>query len=149
MASRRWAPPIENLGMGLVLLAVVSIPTALVVSNWMEMRQARVAWAIAGPPCPRLAPGTPIFTGRRLPQEFDYGGVHYARQYGHVSCVGFREDGLFNRAVYRVCQFSGPMTLAVTAGRDQLAFRTGVGRRATVTIRDGKASCVVGGWFSS
>jgi hypothetical protein len=149
MASRRSTPSLETLGMGLVLLAVVSIPSALVISNWVEMRQARVAWAITGPPCPQLALGTPIFTARRQPQEFDYGGVHYARQYGHVSCVGFREDGVFNRAVYRVCQFSGPMTLAITSGRDQLAFRPGVGRRATVVTRGGKTSCVVGGWFSS
>lgn len=149
MASRRWAPQAETAGMAMVLLAVMSIPSALVVANWFEMRQARAAWAIEGPPCPRLASDALLRAARRPPHVFDYGGVRFARQYGHASCVGFREDGLFNEAIYRVCQFSAPAILAVTAGGREEAFKPGVGHRATVTIRGGRASCVVGGWFMS
>ncbi len=149
MASRKWAPRGETFGMTLVLLAVMSIPAALVIANWLEMRQARAAWAIEGPPCPRLASDAILRTSRRPPHVFDYGGVRFARQYGHASCVGFREDGLFNPAIYRVCQFNAPATLAVTTGGQQLAFKPGVGHHATVTIRGGRASCVVGGWFAS
>ena len=149
MASRRWAPQAETVGMMIVLLAVMSIPSALVVANWLEMRGERRAWTIGGPPCPRLASDTVLYAARLPPHVFDYGGVRFARQYGHASCVGFREDGLFNPAIYRVCQFSAPAILAVTAGGREEAFRPGVGHRATVTIRGGKASCVVGGWFTS
>ena len=41
----------------------------------------------------------------------------------------------------------GPAALAVATSKGVIYFKPGVGRPATVTIRGGEASCVVGGWF--
>jgi len=149
MARRRWESKPETGGMAAVLLAVISIPAGLAFANWADMRAARVAWSIDGPPCPRAASAAMLYAGRLPPYVFDYGGARFTRQYGHASCVGFREDGLFNQAVYHVCQFSAPASLAVQTGPDVVTYHPGVGHHATVTIRRGKASCVMGGWFVS
>jgi uncharacterized protein (AIM24 family) len=66
-----------------------------------------------------------------------------------VSCVGFREGGLFNASSYQVCQFSGPGAVAVTRAGRTVTFQPGPGRRTTVTVRRDQVSCVVAGWFRS
>lgn len=129
-----------------LLALVATIPAYLVYSAWAGERAMKRAWAINGPACPVVA-ATPALFGALGPKEFDYGGVGFARRYGHVDCMAAREGPLGDRHVYRVCQFSAPMTVGVTAGGQTRLFKAGVGQAATVTVRRGEVSCVVGGWF--
>lgn len=136
------------LGLAAFLLIVMSIPASVLYASWSSQRAEKSAWDIAGPPCPVSAsPAAPSAGPRALKYEFDYGGVTFARRFGHVSCVAPRVHELLNRGFYRVCQFSGPATISVTTERRTVVFKPGVGRRATVTVRDGEPSCVLGGWF--
>jgi hypothetical protein len=127
-----------------VLLLVLGIPAVLSWSDWREMQAMRADWAVTGPPCPI---GVAMPPDRRAPMSFDYGGARLGRRFGHVACLGFHEDGLFDPATYSVCQFSGPAAIKVGLGGRETVYEPGVGRPATVTIRRGQASCVVGGWY--
>ena len=42
----------------------------------------------------------------------------------------------------------GAALVGVSAGENATYFFTGVGRKATVTVRGGEPSCVIGGWFA-
>lgn len=137
---------IADLAIGLVLLLVISMPGLTVYMGWAEQEAMKEAWAIKGAPCPLAA--DPAADGAKADKSFDYGGVRFARRYGHVSCVAPREDGFMSETTYRVCQFSAPATVTVTQGGETTVFRPGAGHPATVTIRDGRASCVIGGWFT-
>ena len=127
--------------------AAVSVPAYLAYDNWAA-EEARRAWGrVEGPACPVVRDLSPPPFGARGPKTFDYGGVGFARRYGHVDCVAPTDGPLGDRKVYRVCQFSAPMTVGVTAGGETWLFKPGVGRPATVTVRRGEVTCVVGGWF--
>ena len=65
-----------------------------------------------------------------------------------VSCGAVPENPLWPSTSYHVCRFNNPGAVVVTQGGRTTIFEPGVGRPATVTVRDGKASCVVAGWFS-
>lgn len=137
----------QILGMAALLLLIVAIPTAGFLEMVMAQRSLKRAWDIRGPACP-LAEGPIAAVSERRPlKSFDYGGARFVRRSGHVSCVAPFVGNIPGGDVFHVCQFSGPDLLAVTTSAGDFAFRPGVGRRATVTVRDGRASCVVGGWF--
>ena len=130
-----------------LMLVILAVPALSIYETWSEQAAMRRAWNIAGPACPVVEPSATFF-GAKGPKGFDYGGIRFERRYGHVSCVAPAKRGMVGGEVYRVCQFTAPAALAVTAdGRTHL-YKTGVGQRATVTVRDGQVSCVVGGWFS-
>lgn len=131
----------EGVSLAGFLMLVASIPAWVAYADWAERRAMRAAWAISGPACP-VAQGP-----WRAPRVFDYGGVRFARRFGHVSCVAASEGAPWNRRTYRVCQFTGPDTVAVRLESSVHVFKPGVGRRATVTVRGDAPSCVVGGWF--
>jgi hypothetical protein len=136
-------------GMGAVILVAVSIPALVVAEGLMRRQALRELWTIEGPPCPKVAQPGPAFFGRRGAQSFTFGDAVLARGLGHASCVAKAEDDLFTQATYSVCQFTGPAQIAVTTRGRTSYFAPGYGRRATVTIRRGKASCVLGGWFGA
>jgi hypothetical protein len=124
-----------------VVLLVAAVPLTDIARTWWAARMEKAAWdGITGPACAVVA--TPP-ASRRLPRTFAYGGASFTRQHGHASCAGFREDG----AVYRMCQFNAPGFVAVTTAKGTTVFLPPPVRRTTVTVRDGVATCVVGGWF--
>jgi len=131
-----------------VIVIAGAVPALTIHETWSAARAEKAAWdGIAGPACPVLQ-GPPPWTTTarpRPPRTFSYGEATFTRQHGHASCAGFRRDG----AVYRICQFNAPAVLIVTTPRGTAAYRPGSARAATVTIRDGRASCVLGGWFRS
>lgn len=134
-------------GLGLFLLLVLSVPIATMYAGWAAQQALEARWDIKGAPCPVAA--NPALDGSRTPKAFDYGDVHFARRFGHVSCIAATEGGPLKPEIYRACQFTGPGTLAVaTAGRT-VVFEPGVGRTATVKVERGAASCVLGGWFTA
>lgn len=133
---------------GLAVL-VAAVPGLLVVQGVVAGIVERRAWAIEGPACPVVATPSPRATRRHGdPMSHDYGGVTFTRAFGAVSCAGFREPALFDERVYHVCQFNNPGAVVVKAAAGTTTFEAAPGKRLTVTVRDGRASCVVGGWFS-
>jgi len=127
--------------------ALCSIPASLGYATWANLHSMKVAWTIKGPPCPVVAKPAPAAVGRKKPQTFEYGGVSFTRSFGAVSCVSIPEDGL-SRENYRVCQFNNPGAVTVELDGGTTVFQPPPGQRATVTVRHGAASCVVGGWFN-
>jgi len=130
-----------------VLMLVASVPLIDVYRTWAAARAEKAAWdGITGPACPVVdAPSPNLVSRRRMPMEFSYGPATFARQHGHASCAGFRDDG----EVYWICQFNAPSVLTVTTPRGVTIFQPGPVRPTTVTIRDGVPACVMGGWFRS
>jgi hypothetical protein len=130
-----------------LLLMLASIPGWIVYSGWAELQAMKAAWTIAGPACPIVEQPSRSVVGKKPPKPFSYGGIHFVRQFGHVSCVGWDDGGLGGEDITRVCQFSGPAMVKVAIAGRTVIYQPGVGRRATVTVRHGRPSCVVGGWF--
>lgn len=138
--SQGW----QTVAIVVLLAGVASIPLAVTYEGLAMLQARKVDWAIPGAACP--SPAQPI-RFHRQPLEFDYQGVHFTRRYGAVSCVVVPEGGLFSNRGYPACQFSSPAQLTVTARGGTVLFEPGFGHPATVTVRAGRSSCVVGGSF--
>jgi len=149
-APSRWKKLLTRLpalGMVGVVLMLASIAAYPVYETWAVQRGVRISWDIVGPPCPATpGPASKAF-GRMGVKVFHYEGVKFERRFGHASCVAPNEEGFMNKDFYRVCQFSAPETVRVTADGKAFAFKPGVGRTATVKVRKGQVTCVVAGWF--
>jgi hypothetical protein len=144
---KRLVKPLPALGMVGVVLMLASIAAYPVYETWAVQRGVRIAWDIVGPSCP-VAPGPASAAfGRMGVKVFHYEGVKFERRFGHASCVAPNERGFMNAEFYRVCQFSAPETVRVTANHQAYAFKPGVGRVTTVKVRKGHVTCVVAGWF--
>lgn len=68
--------------------------------------------------------------------------------FGAANCAAVGENRLLTREAYHVCQFNNPGAVSVTVNARTVMFQPPVGEHATVTVRHGAASCVVGGWFN-
>ena len=148
-AKERRRQVANMLSLAGMAICVAGVPGLLVIQGIVTGLVERKAWAIAGPSCPVVArPSPKAVSRRREPMSHDYGGTTYTRSFGAVSCAGFREPALFDERVYHVCQFNNPGAVVVKTPRGVTTFEAAPGRRLTVTVRDGRASCVVGGWFS-
>lgn len=132
----------------IVAVAVCIVPATVAFGAWSEVEALRAEWTIDGPPCPVIAQLTPALIGRKPPRTFRYGSAAFTRSFGAVYCAAIPELGLWKRESYRVCQFNNPGAVTVDLGGERTIFRPPPGRRATVTVRKGRASCVVGGWFN-
>lgn len=130
-----------------VLGAAISVAAYMAFDNWAAEEAKRMWGAVEGPACPRVGDLSRPPFGAKGPQTFDYGGASFSRRYGHVYCVAPTEGPPWDQQVYRVCQFTAPMTVGVMAGGETWLFKPGVGRAATVTVRRGEVRCVMGGWF--
>jgi hypothetical protein len=134
-------------GMAALVLTALGLPAWLVLSTWNERVTLRSQWTIVGPACPVVATPDRAVVGRRSPQFFTYQGIRFGRQTGEVSCVAPPEGNPLDPKSYTVCQFPIPAMVSVDAGAGPLIFQPGPGRPVTVTVRRGKVSCVMGGWF--
>jgi hypothetical protein len=127
--------------------AIALVPTGFGFNDWLELRGLRREWTVAGPPCERVVRLGRWVGDGRPPRTIRYGPYAFTRWSGAVLCADIPEPNLFTRATYRVCQFNNPGAVAVATGIEKVTFQPPVGERATVTVRRGRASCVVGGWF--
>lgn len=139
---------LQQAGLGGMLLLLMAVPAIDVYRTWAGLRAEKKAWDIKGPPCPVVDQAERAVVGYKAPKTFTYNKVVFTRHIGDVSCSAFREDGFMNPDNYSVCQFSGPGAVTVETARRRVTFQPGPGRRTTVTVRAGQASCVVGGWFA-
>ncbi|MEO8113080.1 MAG: hypothetical protein ABI655_01780 [Phenylobacterium sp.] len=128
-------------------LVITVIPGGLALSTWAQVQALKAQWTVAGPPCQVVAQAPTSVVGRKPPLTFQYGGVTFSRAFAAANCQALPEDTLFTRESFPVCQFNNPGAVTVTAGGRSVIFQPPVGRRATVTVRHGAPSCVVGGWF--
>jgi hypothetical protein len=135
----------ELIGVLCILAGVAFIPLWIGVTTWSDHQALKDEWRIAGPPCPLAARPWPI--GPIKPKRFSYRGAAFERRYGAVWCEAVPDDGLFRRTSHTVCQFTSPGQLAVATAHRRILWEPGVGRPATVTLREGRIACVVGGWF--
>jgi hypothetical protein len=130
-------------------VCVAAVPGILVIQMIVSERAEKRAWAIKGPACPVVAkPSRVAISRHRDPMTHDYGGTSFTRSFGAVSCAGFREAALFEERVYHVCQFNNPGAVVVKTPKETVTFEATPGKRLTVTVRNGRARCVVGGWFN-
>ena len=132
---------LQTLGIIGVMLGVASIPVTVVVSTWLARRAMWAEWTASGPACPVIT-------------QISIAG-HGAALRGRSSRVGFAGRSATRiawRATRRlqsrttpVCAFDAPAAIAVTAGGRTTIFEPGVGHSATVMVRDGQPTCVMGG----
>ncbi|MFN3514012.1 MAG: hypothetical protein ACK41C_13265 [Phenylobacterium sp.] len=139
--------PFHLLGITGVFALVAAVPALVGYLHWSGEQDMRAAWSISGPPCPAISKPTPAIYGSRDPLVFDYGGATFARRFGHVACIPVVEGPPWNKQVRRICQFTAPDVVAVSAAGGTKVFKPGVGHAATVTISGGEVACVVGGWY--
>ena len=111
-----------------------------------RLNKAHVAeWSVTGPPCPAVsAPWVQsLQLHQRTPLAFE--GLNGFMAAGAVNCT--ENDHVGGRAVpsYPVCQFNAPFVVGVRAGAGPMTyFQPGMGKPVTVSLRDGKVSCVMG-----
>jgi hypothetical protein len=136
-----------TLGLAAAVMLAASIPAWTAYNWWAFRHELRRDWIIAGPPCPPATHSWGEIALSRQPRVVDYGGMHIAHLFGGADCSPVPED-YFSSKAYSVCQFTAPVMLAVTAAGRTTLFEPGYGRRATVTLRHGSLTCVLGGWFT-
>jgi hypothetical protein len=127
-------------------LVVVSLPAWGVYRWWAFRHELRADWIITGPPCPPQVDSWDSIARRRTSHEFSYGGMHLRFPLGAANCSPVPED-YFTGHAYSVCQLTAPGLVVVTADGRTAIFEPGPGRRATVELRNGQVSCVLGGWY--
>lgn len=105
---------------------------------------ASAARAAGPPPCPGLSPdafAARLKAQRILPsRHFRFGGAHIYRVSGRVDCRMAKDAG----GAFAACRFSSPVALQIATTGGRYAFFPGSGP-ATVTIRRGRVSCIMGG----
>lgn len=148
-AGWRGLGPLQAGGLILLIGGLASIPGYVVLETWLGLETMKRDWAVQGPPCPEVAVPSPYMLGKRPMKVFSYGGLKFGRKTGHVECVALPEPTApWEKTVnYRVCQFTGPGLVSLTMEGKTTWYQPGWGRATTVTVRHGRASCVVGGWF--
>ena len=125
-----------------------ALPAFIVFNNWAESTSLRKTWTITGPPCPVVAAPSPVATRRHKPPMSSwYGDVRFTRSFGAMSCGSVPENPFWPSTNYRVCRFNNPGAVSVFAAGHTVVFEPPVGRPATVAVRRGRASCVIGGGF--
>jgi hypothetical protein len=138
----------QLIGLALITPLLLAIPGFIVFKNWVESMSLKAEWTLKGPPCPRVARPSPVATRRhKPPMTFWYGDVRFTRSFGAVSCGAVPENPLWPSTNYRVCRFNNPGAVSVLAAGRTTVFEPGPGLPAAVTVRRGRASCVIAGGF--
>jgi len=131
----------------IVAVLVVGVPAWGVYALFAHQQELRQDWGgIRGPACPLAAHDWAQVAGTRTPHRITYAKTAYRYVFGAADCASVPEGRFITMDAYYVCQFTRPLMLEVTAGGRTVRYEPGWGRRATVAVRDGQLSCVVGGW---
>jgi hypothetical protein len=101
---------------------------------------------VTGPPCAPLTrvafehqPFHPDVHG------FDFQDMKVVYAFGDSECRRYGDW----RASYTRCMFTSPGVVHVTAGGAEAFYTPGIGRPATVTLANGKLSCVLASHFTA
>ncbi len=132
-----------------ILFAVVALVVVAPLTGFIvvKQRQAGAAadayWSLAGTPCPSLAPAA-FAAGSRKPMTFTFDAATIQRRAGHMECTHRTYPQAAGKREAPVCDFSGPIALAVSVGGTQ-AFYAPPGS-ARVAVIDGRPVCVQRPW---
>ncbi|MBX3484374.1 hypothetical protein [Phenylobacterium sp.] len=128
---------------------VLALPAFVVWQAWSEAEALRAEWTVTGPPCETVGEPAEWATNHgKGPRTFSYGGASFTRQFAAVSCAVVPEAWWWPRDSYTVCMFNNPGAVTVGAVDGPVTFQPPRGQRATVTVRHGQATCIVGGRFN-
>jgi len=134
---------------GWIFWAAIAVALAAPLIAFVAWKQREAAgaaeayWSLAGTPCPALDQAA--FEARqRKAMTFAFDGVSLARGAGHMECTHRVYDRAGGRREAPVCDFSGPIALAVSVGGRQ-AFYAPPGS-ARVAVIDGAPVCVQRPW---
>lgn len=149
MTRVRWQGRWQDWAILVLAPSFLILPTVMVGSIYVEARALQRAWTVEGPPCPQVAtPSSRAISRHRPPMTFTYGGASFTRSFAAVDCAAVPKSAVWPREAYRVCQFNNPGAITVRTATSRKVFELPPGARATVTVRDGLVSCVVGGSFN-
>lgn len=132
-----------------ILFAVVALVVVAPLTGFTLVKQRQAAavaeayWSLAGTPCPPLAPAA-FTAASRKPMTFTFDEAVIQRRAGHMECTHRVYAQAAGRREAPVCDFSGPIALAVDVGGTQ-AFYAPPGS-ARVAVIDGKPVCVQRPW---
>ena len=155
-ATRRGVTPLQIvLGIGLLVLALAL--GVILYRYWIGQMAIARQWSIAGPPCPAVSQSALAASGLRAASDGDlrgfpdmnndYDNVRFGRRFGYVSCAEVRDNGGLSIDSHPVCQFTRPVVVTVTSPKGVFYFNTGSTAPATVSVQDGRPSCVLANRF--
>jgi hypothetical protein len=138
---------LQTAGIVALLTAIAGIPISVGVGTWAAHRASLREWAVKGPACPVALTPSPATRGAKPPAPFVFQGIGFAYQIGDAFCAVVPVENVFSQASFPVCNFDAPAAVEVTVGGRKVLFEPGVGHSATVSVRDGRVSCVIGAGF--
>ncbi len=139
---------VARLTVGTVAFLIVAVPVVSLYAFWNHKHRMLVDWDIKGPTCPIAVHTWREIALHRQPHSFKYGGASFSHLFGGADCASVPHATAFSRQADYVCQFTEPvMVSVVTADGRQVLFEPGFRKRATVALRGGRLSCVIGGWL--
>lgn len=117
---------------------------------WLQQRHAATQlaeareWAVSGPPCPVLDKAA--FEAQPFPaaQQFQIFDMTFWRSSSLASCAAVLDNAGKGPGLVPTCQFSAPRLVRVQTAKGDYYFAPGLGHAATVTVRGGVPSCVLG-----
>jgi hypothetical protein len=136
-------------------VAVLAAGGLVAAQHWREQQQDEAfaeRWSVTGPPCPAVTAKWVQELALEQRTQIDFEGVDGFMANGAVSCVEVDYFAGRQTRPYPVCQFSAPFVLGLRVGGRPAYFEPGIGRPATVSLRNGRLSCVIGAkltdWWS-
>lgn len=143
-AKRRPTPVGLWIGGLAVVVAIVAATHYFLDRRDKQMAAEAKAWIVTGPPCPQVTKAVFAAQPFEARQVTNLAGVRWARSSATVVCHGTDMGGGKGQIADPVCQFSSPRVLQITTAKGDFYFVPGLGNRATVSVHDGVASCVIG-----
>lgn len=147
------ALPVER-ALAIGALAALAVVIAVVPHQAMHLYEKRVRseaaenayWTVTGPPCvPITRQAFESLGFRRDIHGFNFQDVNFAYAFGDTEC---REYG-DRRSNYKRCMFTSPGAIRVQLDGSDTFYEPGTGQPATVSIVDGKLSCVLASNFTA
>jgi hypothetical protein len=127
----------------MMAMAAAALVAVAVVDRSTRMSAAR-EWTASGPACARST-ATALLAADEAPDQITmYKGVRFARAHGAVRCntIGYNEGR--SGEDFPVCEFDHPGGVEVTTSFGRSDFMLSPMSAATVQVRHGIPSCVVG-----
>jgi hypothetical protein len=147
------ALPVER-ALAVGALAALAVVIAVVPHQAMHLyeKQVRSAaaenayWTVSGPPCAPISRQAFESLGfRREIHGFNFQDVNFAYAFGDTECRKYGD----RRSSYQRCMFTSPGAIRVRLSGSDTFYEPGTGQPATVSIVDGKLSCVLASHFTA
>lgn len=145
---RTWAVLVLQLALTAAL--ALMLPGLVLWQSWRDARALQAEWTVHGPPCEQVeSPASWALNHGKGPRTFNFLGTSFTRQFAAASCASLPESWWLPGRSYQVCMFNNPGAVTVSTIDGPVTFQPPFGQRATITVRNGDAACVVGGRFGA